>query len=451
MVLTLDVQHLLRTRPVERGQVLFTVADTQSGWKLRTRVPQDRIGHVVAAQQQSPPITARFKLTGDPKSVFAGHVTTIRETAVLDTQELASELPDIEVDVAVDAARASLGPPGDGSQGAAAGGSPVVGLRLVSRRVGQPPRLAGILIPSLKKEKPLQERRPLIFVLSTCVVWSLAAISTHAAEGIVVNSVVLSPLEVAEVPAQQTGVLQEILAREGAVVAEGEVLARLDARQATLDVAQAELESDQAEARATNRIRVEFAEKSLAVAQAELARSQESISQFAKSISQSQLDVEQLTIEKLTLERAQAEHERELDHFAWKLRQQEVAAARLRLAQHTVEAPFAGTVALIRGRRGEWVELGAPVVRLVAIEKLRAEGFLDVEHLAAGLVGSSVLFRSGTGAEATESRGTLQFVSPEMDPVTRQVRVWAEIANPAGKLRSGQQGTLEIVSRAAEH
>ena len=192
----------------------------------------------------------------------------------------------------------------------------------------------------------------------------------------------LEPARCGRGPAQQTGVLQEIVVSEGAIVAEGETLARLDDRQAQLDVAKADLESAQAEAQATNRIRVKFAEKSLAVAKAELERSQESISQFAKSISQSQLDVEKLTVEKLTLEAAQAEHELELDQFDWKLKQQEVAAAKLRLAQHEVEAPFAGTVALIWARRGEWVELGAPVVRLVAIDKLRAEGFLDVDLLS---------------------------------------------------------------------
>ena len=256
--------------------------------------------------------------------------------------------------------------------------------------------------------------------------------------------VVLSPLDAVEVPAQQTGVLREVVAREGAVVAENEVLARLDDRQARVDLAKAELERAQAEAKATNRIRVEFAEKSLAVAEAELERSQESISQFAKSISQSQLDVEQLTVEKLTLEAAQAQHELELDQLAWKLKQQEVEAASLRLQQHEVQAPFAGTVALIWARRGEWVELGAPVLRLVAIDKLRAEGFLDADKVSESLVGKEVIFRSSDEKDAIIARGTLQFVSPEMDPVTRQVRIWAEVANPEGKLRAGQQGKLEI-------
>ena len=102
-VLTLDVQQLLRKRPVERGQVLFTVADTNSGWLLKARVPQDQIGHVLAAEDQSEKsLPVRFKLAGDADHVFQGHVSEISETAVLDTEKLAEEMPDIQVDIAVD-------------------------------------------------------------------------------------------------------------------------------------------------------------------------------------------------------------------------------------------------------------------------------------------------------------------------------------------------------------
>jgi macrolide-specific efflux system membrane fusion protein len=40
--------------------------------------------------------------------------------------------------------------------------------------------------------------------------------------------------------------------------------------------------------------------------------------------------------------------------------------------------------------------------------------------------------------------GALRFVSPEIDPVTHQVRVWAEIDNRQLRLRPGQQGQLLI-------
>jgi len=267
-------------------------------------------------------------------------------------------------------------------------------------------------------------------------------VTTNAETPLVIDSVVLSPLDAAEVPAQVVGMLREIVVQEGATVEAGQVLARLDTRQGELDVAKARIEAAQAAAKANNRTKVAYAEKSLEVAQAELRRSQESIAQFAKSISQSQIDVERLTVEKLLLEKKQAEHELELDRFALQLKEHELAAAELKLKLHSVEAPFAGVVVFIRGRVGEWVEVGAPVLRLLAVETMRAEGFLAVEQVASDLIGREVVFRSETGAMA---KGKLRFVSPEMDAVTRQVRVWAELENPKGEFRSGQQGSLEIV------
>ncbi|NOZ39164.1 MAG: HlyD family efflux transporter periplasmic adaptor subunit [Planctomycetes bacterium] len=270
---------------------------------------------------------------------------------------------------------------------------------------------------------------------------SVASLCAEERPALRIESVVLRPLREAEVPAQQTGLLQQIVVEEGQRVEQGQVLVLLDARQAELAVARAKLEFAQAEAKAQNEISILYAEKALEVAKAELRRSSESIEQFAKSISQSQLDVERLTVEKLTLERRQAEHELVLERFGVQLKQTELEAARLQLSQHQLTAPFAGRVVLVRGRVGEWVEVGSQVLRLVAVDKLRAEGFLSAEQARADLVGKPVILSVADGETVT---GTLRFVSPEMEPVTRQVRVWAEIPNAEGGLRPGQQGTLEI-------
>ena len=51
-VLTWNVQELLAARPVTRGQVLLTVADLSGPWVLEIRMPDDRIGHVLAAEDE---------------------------------------------------------------------------------------------------------------------------------------------------------------------------------------------------------------------------------------------------------------------------------------------------------------------------------------------------------------------------------------------------------------
>ena len=101
-VLTLDVQHELKSRPVARGQVLFTVADPNSGWLLLAEIPQDRIGHVVAAQQSEPsPPRVRFRMAGDGERTYAGHLETIREIAALEFEGATEELPAIQAEIEI--------------------------------------------------------------------------------------------------------------------------------------------------------------------------------------------------------------------------------------------------------------------------------------------------------------------------------------------------------------
>jgi multidrug efflux pump subunit AcrA (membrane-fusion protein) len=116
-VLTLDVQHLLEARPVARGQVLFTVADTTAGWRLLADVPQERIGQVVSARLGSEqPLPARFRLAGDVEQTYTGHLESISETAVFDTDDLDGELPPVEVQVAIDAGSLAAARPGMNAQ-----------------------------------------------------------------------------------------------------------------------------------------------------------------------------------------------------------------------------------------------------------------------------------------------------------------------------------------------
>ncbi len=112
IVLTLDVQHLLETRPVSRGQVLFTVADPNVGWQLLAEVPQDRIGHVTQAQDEQESVPVRVRLVGDIDQIFSGHLNAIRETAVLDVDSLAEDLPAVQVEISLDDQLPSIARPG---------------------------------------------------------------------------------------------------------------------------------------------------------------------------------------------------------------------------------------------------------------------------------------------------------------------------------------------------
>jgi len=52
MVITWDLQNRLVQRPVQRGQVLMRVADPSGPWQLELQMSEDRMGHIVRAQNE---------------------------------------------------------------------------------------------------------------------------------------------------------------------------------------------------------------------------------------------------------------------------------------------------------------------------------------------------------------------------------------------------------------
>ncbi|MBS0210304.1 MAG: efflux RND transporter periplasmic adaptor subunit [Planctomycetes bacterium] len=83
-VVTWDVHELLDQRPVHRGQILLTVADTTGDWELELQVPENRLGHLTEAQRrQGEALPVVYRLATDPGHDHAG---TIQEV------ELAAEI-----------------------------------------------------------------------------------------------------------------------------------------------------------------------------------------------------------------------------------------------------------------------------------------------------------------------------------------------------------------------
>jgi macrolide-specific efflux system membrane fusion protein len=268
--------------------------------------------------------------------------------------------------------------------------------------------------------------------------FSAAATSARAAESLAVESVVLHLLNEADVPAQEAGLVTNLLVREGARVKPGDALAQINDEVARLAAAATELQYDVAAAKATNDVRLRFAQKALEVSEAELRRSTESIERFPKSVSQSQLDVERLTVEKNRLELEQAVHEHQVAQLEMKVKDHERTAAKAAVARRRIVAPLEGVIVQVLVRPGEWVEPGQPALRIVNVDRLKAEGFVPAQQ-AHNLIDRPVRLTVDVENDPAASfTGKIVFVSPEVDPITRQVRVWAEIDNRDGRLRPGQ-------------
>jgi macrolide-specific efflux system membrane fusion protein len=269
-----------------------------------------------------------------------------------------------------------------------------------------------------------------------------------AAAPLEVESVVLRLLEEAEVPAQEAGVVTKVAVREGQRVKQGELLTQIDDQVAQLAEQAAAAQYQIARATATNDIRIRFAKKALEVSEAELQRSTESIEKFAKSVSQSQLDVERLTVQKNRLEAEQANHDQQIAVLEMNAKENELSAAKAQVARRQIVAPFDGVIVQVYVRQGEWVEPGQQALRIVNVDRLKAEGFIPAERAIALEPGHKVNLSVEMGdAQPATRTGTIVFVSPEVDPITGQVRIWADIDNRDGKLRPGQPAKMILESQ----
>ncbi len=77
-VLTWDVEQLLQSRPVGRGQILLTVADLQGPWVLELEIPDDQIADISEAlESQENPLRVRFILATAPEIRYVGRLEVI--------------------------------------------------------------------------------------------------------------------------------------------------------------------------------------------------------------------------------------------------------------------------------------------------------------------------------------------------------------------------------------
>jgi len=264
-------------------------------------------------------------------------------------------------------------------------------------------------------------------------------------EELEVQSVVVGFLAEVELAADESGPLVELAAREGSRVKTGDRLGRLDDRDAKLQVDRAQITLRHAEAQAKVKVKLLQAEEALKLAQLELDRATTANQELSGVVSETQLSKL-----KLELRRAELNVEQATEDRATAARAVEAAANELALAERARErrvlvSPMDGTVVEVRRRAGEWLEPGQVVLRLVRDDRLRAIGFVKLDQLAAPLDGGvATLLVPSVGGKESSFTGRVTFVSPEANPINRQVKIIAEFDNASGRLRAGLSAKLKI-------
>jgi macrolide-specific efflux system membrane fusion protein len=270
-------------------------------------------------------------------------------------------------------------------------------------------------------------------------------VALAAEDAIHVPSALLTTVERVDVPAAEDGILTSLSVREGDLVEPGQLLGLSDVRTAALQLDQVAQDLQLARDAAKNDTRVRLARKEHELAQVELDRAYKVNESFTNSVSAKEIDRLKLSVERTRLEIEFAQFEQSQN--AQKAKRIE---ADLRLAQHQLElrkilAPIAGMIVHVEKQKGEWVNRGELVARIVRVNRLRAEGFVDAQHAILGLVGRPVRIEVPlTGQTPVTVQGHIVFVSPEVQPVNSQVRFWAEFDNKPLRLRPGLTASLTI-------
>tara|TARA_R110002049_G_scaffold27321_2_gene94237 strand:- start:447560 stop:448927 length:1368 start_codon:yes stop_codon:yes gene_type:complete len=335
-----------------------------------------------------------------------------------------------------------------------------------------------------------------------------------SAHDLVVTDLVIVATEQVSVPALATGVIAEVMSREGDMVQQGKLLAQLDDEEARLAEAialnelkiatdrakrflavelaeknlehhrllakQHALEREISHLKADNNVRVLASEKSEAVAKNELSRATQAREEYVDSVSRSEIDGLRLAYERSNLETEQAQFDRQVDRLTatrddeassihkLNIQRSEIELSRaesdkhiaqlqvtgskhaadlasLAAKRHWITSPMDGTVAEVYLHAGEWVETGQPVMRLVRLDRLRAEGFVTADQLAllrnAGSVEVSIDLAKG---KKTKRDAHIVFISPEIDSVNNEVRFWVEFDNRDRQVLPGMRLTLSL-------
>ena len=258
------------------------------------------------------------------------------------------------------------------------------------------------------------------------------------AQEIKLTSAVTQIVETVNVPARTSGVLESVNVREGQVVTQNEMLGAILDDGSRLKYERTRTEFAIAARAAKDDTLVRFAQKSLEVTQAELARSENVNQSVDSAVSDTELDHLRLQVSKAKLEVEKSKIDFEVAKLNAGLKEIDLKETKFELSKHEIRSPIAGQIELVERRAGEWIETGQPAFRIVRIDRLRAEGWLGVEEASQ--------IRPNQSAEVTIHTpnrddvtlgGNVTFISLNSNPVDGKIRVWVEFENPNQSLRPG--------------
>ncbi len=216
--------------------------------------------------------------------------------------------------------------------------------------------------------------------------------------------------------AQESGVLTEIKVIEGQQVPAGMLLAKIDDTQPQMQKRAAAAERDAAKAKYENDVEIRHATAAAKVAELTYQANIDANKKAPGSIAT--VDILRLKFEwdKANLAIEQTKKEQLLNGFTAQGKQAEVDNADAAIKRREIVSPIEGVVQSIYPHLGEWVKPGDPVLRLMRMDRLRVEGFLNKSQynpwdvMDQPVIVEVVL----AGGRKAQFKGKIVYVDPEV-------------------------------------
>lgn len=246
------------------------------------------------------------------------------------------------------------------------------------------------------------------------------------------------------ISASMAGEIAEINVVEGQRIAQAESIAKLDDAVARAEWLATKRAHEAALLEATNDVDARFAQRSLEVRLRELEQSESANTTVRGTVSETEIDRLRLVVDQSRLAIEQAEHQQKVAMAQAGEKEAVANAANVRVQKHAIVAPRDATVAELFVQVGQRVDAGEPIARLIDLRTLRIECLVNAALAKETRTGEPVRFEFENNQACT---GKIEFVSPEIHPVTGQVRILATVENPDSKLRPGTRGRLVALGK----
>jgi len=249
----------------------------------------------------------------------------------------------------------------------------------------------------------------------------------------------LAPWRKSKISAETNGLIVDRPVEEGQRIQAGQVLLRLDDREAKILLAEAEAALLQA--RADYAVQLSNAGQIIAADTTQLSDARIRLSNAMKAhsegaITQSELESVQRHFEAMDVLAGNRREDVAAVYTNLTQREQQVEKARLQLERTQIVAPFGGRIADLQVEQGQHVGTGTHLLTLLQDFRMK----VSVDVLEADLVHIRPQVTANVVVPSYSDeifKGYVHSVNPSVDPKTGSGRITVALQNPGGRLVSG--------------